>query len=419
MMKKTIALLLVVIMAFSLVACGGGAATPDKPDDSAAPSDSSKPAPAEPTEPEEPAAEPSGEDVQPADTPSGDAPAATGDVGYYADALENAFNREKYEFVFIYNAATPLTLQEEACLQKFGEKLNFTLEGATPSNDNDKYITMIEEYAMDGVDGFVFDMDPAVQARGIEILEEYDCKYVCLNNTMTGSTTSTSCVGPTVICGSYDCGQIQMSWLVENYKNYWGDIDPSEIGYIGVTYSALNDINMRCVGAYDKFVELLPGNADKAFYADCVSGGMNIDSAVSETTNAIVGNSSVKYWFIVTGSSDMGTGAARAVESLGKDDCVLVTVIPASPLIAEWETGYKGCWVAGVDFAYMYQASLVLSGLCALCDGRATLDSLWADKRAEGDVRTKYQYDAPVLTIDTYKEYYNDLYAGFGFDPIY
>ena len=84
--------------------------------------------------------------------------------------------------------------------------------------------------------------------------------------------------------------------------------------------------------------------------------------------------------------------------------------------MAEWEKGYSGCWVCCVDFTYLDMASQALSGLIAMADGRATMDNLWEEVRSDTDVRTKYISSCNVLTAETFKTFYKDLYESYGFE---
>ncbi len=335
-------------------------------------------------------------------------------VGYYTDDVDH-HARDTYEFVFIHLAVTQLCTDEANAIAEFQDALNFTITDVTANGDTDKLITMVEEYCIDGVDGLFIDAGYNL-TRIDEICEEYEVNYMTLNNPLYNNEEDRVCIAPCVVIDSYQSGYELVDWLSENYKEYWGDIDTSKLGYIGGTFSSSVDIQYRVEGGKDSFLEHFPENEDNWFYADTITGNLNVDTAYDLTSSIISANKDIEYWFIVAAAGDIGTGAARAVEDLGLEDSILIGSVPGSTLMAEWQKGYEGCWVCCVDFTYLDMAAQALSGLIAMADGRATMDSLWAEKRAEGDERTKYITNCNVLTAETFKTFYSDLYASYGFE---
>ncbi len=402
-MKKLLAILLALLMVVSLFACGGGGSKEEtKPD---APADN----PSDTT--------PSGDDKEPAETPdetpADDGGAKANTIGFYEDAL--ASEHDTYNFVFIHLAVTQLCSDEANAMAEFQDRLNFKLTEVNASGDSDKLITMVEEYCIDEVDGLIIDAGYNI-TRIDEICADYGIPYVTLNNPLYTNETDRVCMAPCVVIDSYSSGGELVKWMVEHYKDYWGEVDTSKIGYIGGTFSASVDIQYRVEGGKAAFLEAFPENESKAFFADCVTNTLNVDTAYGLISDLITANKDIEYWIIVAAAGDIGTGAARAVENLGLEKTCLIGSVPGSTLMAEWQTGYEGCWVCCVDFRYLDMACQALSGLIALADGRATMDNLWEEYRAPTDLRTKYPNPCSVLTAQTFKTFYEELYEEYGFE---
>jgi ABC-type sugar transport system substrate-binding protein len=392
-MKRAISVLLAILMIFTLFACSSKDPAP-----SAEPSTS-------------PAASPSPSDSQ---APSASEPADVSEneneIGFFFSGVDPA-SRETYEIVFAYPRNMTLMQNLSDRLTDFSKKLNYTLQTTTGDGDIDLYLQNIEILAGKGVDGFITNPDPATSDRIVEVLEETGVPYMILLNSVRDSSGSS--ILPCATLDGFAAGESEIQWLYDNYKTYWGDIDPAEIGLININWSPNVDLASRYEGSLSKFQELLPNNADKIFSCDGVTGKMDPETGYNMTTPIFSANSSIKYWFVTSALEMYSQGAARAAEALGIEKNVLVTCVGSDILRAEWEAGYDGCWVSCVAVSdYLYIAPTI-SALVALIDGKATHESLWASRRAPGDKGTIYYIGNEIVTKDTYKDYYASIQAAF------
>ena len=398
-MKKVISVLIALLLVFTLFACNKETEPATSPEESSAAPSEQAGEPAESTEPEESQAPETEEAVDPSETEN--------EIGFFY-ALDPD-SRDTYEIVFAY--PRPMTLMQNITnvLEELGPKLNYNITASTGDNDIDVYIQNLEILATQGTDGFINVIDPTSSVRIVEVLDELGIPYIGMLNTVKDEDGHA--LVPCIALDGYATGEEQIQWLYDNYQSYWGDIDTSKIGLIDITWSANTEFEDRYTGALDKFNELFPDNSDKIFTADGVTGSMDTDTGFNMTSPIFTANSDVEYWFVASCLEMYAQGAARAAESLGNEDNVLITCVGSDVLSAEWDNGYEGCWVACVavsDYQYTVPG---ICGLISMIDGLSTQESLWTSKRAEGEAYTIYNINAQMVTKDTYQDYFDRIAA--------
>jgi ABC-type sugar transport system substrate-binding protein len=386
-MKKAISIILAVLMVFTLFACSN--------------TKSPSPAPSAPSE--TPSAQPS---------ENSDVAANANSIGFFSDGVDPA-SRKTYNIVFAYPRPMQLMQNVTDALERFQNKLNFKLSTMTGDNDMDVYIQNLEVLANQGIDGFICVIDPNTADRIKEVLDELGVPYIGLLNTVRDSSGSS--IVPCVALDGYAAGQTEVQWLYDNYKKYWGEIDPSQIGLLDITFSANKDFQDRYNGAMDKFKELFPNNT-KIFSADGVTGKMDADTGYNLSSAVFSGNPDVKYWFVVSCLEMYAQGAARAAEGADIDDTTLISCVGSDILSAEWDKGYEGAWVTCLAVSDLMYATPTICGIIALLDGKATPENLWQSKKAAGDKSAIYYIGNAMVTKETYKDYFAQIEETLGLE---
>ena len=397
-MKKIISVVLALFLAFSLFACSNNATEP-----SAAPEESSAVPSAEASAPEESAAP---EESQAPETETAVDPSENEDeIGFFY--AQDPTSRETYDIVFAYPRPMQLMQNITTVLEELAPKLNYNISTTTGDNDIDVYIQNLEILATQGTDGFINVIDPTSSARIIEVLDELGIPYVGLLNTVKDEDGHA--LVPMVALDGVAAGATQVQWMYDNYKNYWGDIDTSKIALIATTFSPNSDFQDRHDGAVAKFQELFPDS--QVFTADGIVGTLNTETGYDMISPIFTANSDVEYWFVISCLEQYAQGAARAAENLDIEDKVLASCVGSDILSSEWEAGYEGCWVTCLAVSdYLYTVPTIC-GLISLIDGTSTPESLWTQKRAEGDAYTIYYIGNEMVTKDTYQDYFDRIAA--------
>lgn len=393
-MKKILALTLALMLAFSLFACAGQSATtgnstnpPASTQASSAPSTAPSPATAS---------------AAPSSAPSAAASAAEKTIGLHPDEVDH-FAREPYKIVYMVCQWVPINGSLSDQFQAWGKTMNYTYESFNAQADLDKFLVQLQTYATQGYDGFLLDFDNSISSRVFEICSESKLNWITALNPCVD--TNGNMLWPGVTLDAYSMGQTMTQWLNDNYSKSWGTIDTSTLGFIAILTSDMPDLNNRGIGALDKFKELYPDLVkSNTFTVDVAGLGISPDIGYDKVAAVMSAHPEIKHWFIASCMESLAQGAARAAESLTKADCTLIDNVDASSLMGEWDGGYKGCWAMSLFTSPIYQTEPMICGLIAMIDGRATPESLWPDKIAQGQKYANLVLTPEMATIDNYKD---------------
>lgn len=403
-MKKIVSILLIILMLYALAACGNGnsSASDDDPDKNATDNNSASGTAVAMTPEEKEAAfiEMFGNDVKIFPEMLS---LYGGDVGYISDDVDHSA-RDAYQIAFVGDTSSAATKNLINAMYSYTSYYNFELEEAYSDGDTDKYITLLETYAMNGVDGFLVNPNNNIFPRVKEVLAELDIPAVW---TLTAYKENGINQAPIVGEDNYTDGTIVMDWLLDNYKEYIGDIDLDKIGVIGLYWSVNIPMTSRVEAAEDIWNERFPGRENQFFYVDTAAQPTPVsqEGAYNEVSAFISSHTEYEYWVIASAAGLFANGAARAIEGLGLDDNALICSVGIEELINQWNSGYEGCWAGCVAIDPRIYAIPMISGIIAICDGRATEETLWSELRAEGDLATYYIMEPTVISKAEYLEY--------------
>ena len=366
-MKKLISLLLILILALSLVACGEKEPD-DKPDD------------------------------------GGDKPVA-GRVGYWDDVMDDPFSRRQYHFTYMYGGADALTDNMMDCFKKLGEKYNFTVDDFCSDGDGEKFIQAIEVEANKGQDGLFLQVDNTIMDRAYEVLQECEIPFIQLFNYFPLDEDGANYV-QAVVLDQYYAGKKCMEWYNERYTDYWGNVDPNEICLLIIDYSTSPPLHQRTVGAQETFESIFPKECHVEI-ADCVSIGKgNAEAGYNLSSQVISAHPEYTHWFVFTVTEDIAQGVARYAEVYSKPENILICCSGSNVLPLEFAAGYEGVsWKVSYAVADICYAGITVTGLLALVDGRATPETLWLDDRKPGDKVTLMIVDAIMVTKENYANF--------------
>ena len=407
-MKKTVALIIALLMVFTLFACNK----------TTNPVDTGTPAPATAT----PTPDATPDDATPPVDDATDAPPPVDDTNTDVSASANAlgfFNsgvdpnsRETYDIAWLYMRPMAVFQNIYDVLVQMEPVLNIKVTDYCANSDIDALIQNIEIYADQGIDGFLIVIDATANKRICEVLDETGIPYIAMLNSVQDENGSS--LVPCVGLDNYRVGEELTQWLYDNYKTYWGDIDESKIGLLNFNFSPNVDFNNRNKGALAKFIELLP-NSTQIFDADGVTGGLNEQTGYDLASAILSANPEVEYWFIPACLELYSQGAARVIEQLGINDKVLMTCCDSAVLTAAWnEADYEGAWVSCLTTSGYQYGIPGICGLVAILDGKATMDNIWESRRNPNDQKTFYQIAHEIVTKDTYEAYFANIVAESG-----
>ena len=439
-MKKVIALLLALIMVFSLVACGASKDTePSEPAESPAPADSGEkndPAPADSDESEAPEASgitsanefekgigwelialPENEGLAASAVSAKLAEeAGVSTIGWYHDDVD-PFARDTYKLCYLRMGTMVIHTSMMAAIEKdWIPRLNITIDEFDANNEIDRMMNAIELYAMQGYDGLIVDPDVTVSVRTKELCAELEMPWMpCWNPIVDDNNVR---IYPGTSLDSVYCGTMQAKWLIDNYKTYFGDIDVNELGFIFISASFNQNFIENEQGAMEYWLECFPDGQARYFLADCIaeSNPVSAEAGYNQSGAIMSAHSEIKYWLVASCLEDYGQGAARVAESQGIDKNVIVCTNGANILIPAWRDGSESgtCWKAALHYGMNMFAEPVLCGLIALIDGRATPENLFVEWIKPGQTGAEVRCDWRIVSENDYQDYldYIDSYMG-------
>jgi len=398
-MKKVVALVLAMAMMFAIVACGADTpATQPTPDTStvAGTNDGN-----------------GGENVQVDMIDAGThIPDWSDTIGFVTDDVDH-WAREEYHIVYFNFNPTGITGSITLALEQLAPIWNFRLTQLTANNDSDAFINNLQTILIGEPDGIIVDITEELAVRTADILDQFGVPAVTLFN--KAMDFDGNIVIPSIIMDQYLNGQTQMDHLASVYRDFWGDIDPSEIALLVVDFSSNINIHDRARGAMDRFEELFPGN--QIFYGDTAADSLSSEAGFAVANAILSANPDVNYWFAVATVEDVALGSARAIEALGLDDRVLQTSSGAAILASQWDEGYEGAWIANYSIPPFLYAGVALFGLIAMMDGRADMQTLWPHMQLPNDRAARFVLGAGMMTRENYIDYIGDFMRDFGVEP--
>lgn len=410
-LRKLTAVLLTSCMALSLGACGGDASDAA----STANSESSDAASsgAESSSAESSSATSSG--ASSAGSTSGDVDATVGTVDEDVDYAAG----ETYKFVYICSDDQTLEQQMLEAYKSLQEKYNFTIEYVPCDGVDETFVTNLQTLVDRGdVDGLIVESNSSMSDAILPILQESEIPWI---NQFTEFYDEDGNVGtPTVIIPQWQSGYDSLEWICQNYKDYWGDVDPSEVGLINVDFSTSQPLADRTQGINDCFKDYgFP--EENIFVVDSFALGeqywMTLDGGYQPTATTVAAHPEIKYWMFSSCLEYYAQGAARAAEDLGINDNMLISDVGSPLFIEETESGYEGAWKCCICINNYAYATPIVLGLRAICDGRATEETLWPDKHdyfSDNDAYGTWRADYSIVTKDTYQSYLDEVEAVYG-----
>jgi len=345
---------------------------------------------------------PAADDTSVDQTPSSGKDTTT-HVGYWDDPVDH-HARETYNIIYYsYSSDASIDRWYEAMV-KCEEYLNVKVDFQTANSDSERFNNNIELLA-NKYDGMIVAHDKPSEVSAFEILSGIDTPWISFSTPFLDEDMHAN--WPCVTLDGYAAGRLTTQWLIDNYKDYWGEIDTSKLGYVTVTLSTLDLFYPRS----DASEELFNATFPEGLYieGDVPMGqAFTAESAYNMISAYVSAHPEIEYWWFNSVAMMFAPGVARAIETLGISDKALITCCESNTAVTEWDSGYTGSWVSAAGIAEPLFACPALAGIVALIDGRATPETLWADTKREpyGDDYAIYPLEIGMITQQDYKDYF-------------
>jgi len=337
------------------------------------------------------------------------------EVGTLAEDVDH-HGRRTYTIVYAHFQDSILQQQMYEAYRNLESRFNFELIRMSGQEDTEMFVTNLEVLLDRGdIDGFIIETTNAEQhpvlmrmnASGIPFINQFTEYFDADGRVIT----------PTVGLPQHYVGHAAMTYLIDNRQTFWGDVDSDNFGVIGICFSVSPALYDRTQGFLDAFRDAFPGN-ENVFYIDTFAGGpahwFSLEGGYEPTVQTIAANPHVTHWFVGGTVESYSAGAARAAETLGRDDTMLVTTVGHPLIVDEWEAGYDGAKRAVMAISNYAYATPVILGLIALIDGRATPETLWPQHRADGDLAAVWPATFGIITRENYASFLEEMETRYG-----
>ena len=398
-MKRITALFLMLILAFTLIACSNnGNSTSPSASQGATPAASPSVAPS-PSVPASPSPSPSQSEPTAASTADS--------VGFITDKVDH-FSRAPYKFATMsVNTHNAFNEAVNTAYTNWGKVFNYTVYHYDANMDYDAYINEIQILYDQGYEGLFMMVDDALRDRAYDLTQEL--KLPCVGMPTAFADSEGHIRWPSVVQDEYGNGALCVQWLTDNCSKYWKDpIDKSKLGLIAIDFSPISGIHARMPGIEDTFKKNFPEAAENYIVADLVtnSNGFSVQGANEMTAAIISSNVDITKWFIVACVDDWAVGAERAVESLNKNADVLIVSNQADAFGNELKTNAAvTSYVAACAVSTTELTGYTSAYLCAMLDGRATAETIWPQYVKAGEKYPCIVVKGTILTKDTYEDW--------------
>lgn len=338
----------------------------------------------------------------------------TSNIGYFDPTVDYTDNPE-YSVVYMMSQTGVLYDMFDQAFQTWADISNVEYSSFSANNDNDLFLTTIETFATQNVDGFIFDADNTIYPRIAEIADELEIPWMSAMAEALDDDGNRA--HPVVGFDNYDFGVQMANWVIDYAKENWPDADMSEIGMMSMDFSLSPQIHERTVGAMDIFLDA--GYLEENFFvADGTSTGtLSAEGGYNLATVIYSFNPQIKYWLVTAFMDDYADGAARAAEQAGIDADVVITTCGGAVPIDHWNAGEYSCWKSAVYSSQLMFAENIFFALYSFMDGTATPETIFPEWIDHSTNQTYAYVNLPTFAItqDNYQEYLEwvDFYTGY------
>ena len=154
-----------------------------------------------------------------------------------------------------------------------------------------------------------------------------------------------------------------------------------------------------------------PQSAKNYFIGDLVTleNGFSAEGGQKMTAATMSAHADITKWFVIGLVDDWAVGAARAAESLKKQDSTLIVSHQSDAFIKEMQSGNtNSCYVAANAISANQIAGAGAAYLIAVLEGRGKPEMIWPEYVTAGNKYPNFVVKGTMVTKDTYQKWIKD-----------
>ncbi|MDR0861372.1 MAG: substrate-binding domain-containing protein [Oscillospiraceae bacterium] len=374
-MKRILAMMLVIIMALALFACGGTGGDTGSGDSGGG---NNGPAVA-------------------SEAPKDDTKEWPEAAGFF-DATYDYSKAKKFKVGYLVSASSFLYDEFDKAFVDWAARMNINYTGmwAPAAASVDEYMSGIETFVDQGYDGFLLDADVTLYPQVSALCDSLGIPWIsCMGQAreaeqyMFGNQRIAGrLLSPNAGFNNTQFGVDMVDKLVEWKEEAWPDVPWEKVGVISIDFSFSPQLHERTDGAEIRWAEISglgeynPDstiNPPNFFIADTISGTLDQVTAQNLVVQILSNPGDVEIWLVAGAIDDFAMGAANAAENLGITDKVCSVCIGGSSLPPQWDVGTFTSWRYAEFTAQSVYAEPLIAALWSMMAGQATREELWPE----------------------------------------
>jgi len=317
---------------------------------------------------------------------------------------------QRFRFVYMVSGPGPLFDTWNELFEVWADRLNMDYHGmwTPPDASNEEFLIQLETFADMGMDGIIFDADPQIVWRVVEILDDLGIPWMsgmaqprdlAQPYAVQGQFVSGRLLGSAVGFDNIAVGREMATALIDWVEEHRPELAPENIGFIAFDFTGSPPLHERQLGGKQVWTERMDVgdfhvsiaiNPDRFWSLDAAAGGFDQGTATDLLTiflsNPPPEAADIDFWLIQALISDQAMGAQVALENLGMVNDALITSFGGIAVVADmWEQGVDTAWRVHIDTAPALFAEAVVNSFWAILAGFATHDTIHPEWRVVWD----------------------------------
>lgn len=416
-MKKVLAIILALVLVFTLVAC-----TTDTKSDPDTQSSNSGTTDADVSNSVAP---PEGDASSPYPNANEDGTINLDTIAHF-DRNYDYTQNEVIKVAYLAQDGGPLYQQSADAYEHWAPLYNMEWAGFISTNgDADLYMTSLQNLLDQGVTAFILDPDNTIFPAVVDLLSDYpDVEWMSQMSAPRDGTDGDgvpiggNMVHPYVGFDNYDAGKQVTKGLIEWKEETYPDVPWEDIAFLSFDFSLSPPLHDRVIASEDLWLETT-GSLDNFFTADTASTGINLQGGLDAAGPIISTNTDYKYWLVNGLLDDFAMAAASILDQQGLTENSCVITFGGSALQMQWDEGQQDSFRYALFTAQNLYAEPIIGAVYAYLHGWATPNTIWPswikwDDHGLGE-NTYPQLRLPTvwLEYETYKNYleWTDMYT--------
>ena len=396
-MRKTLAIILALILALSLFAACSNGGDKTSPDASSAAPASSAPA----------SSATAGTSAAPATFDPTAIPTdftAASHFGFFNANLDySKMNLKPYKFAFLSSSWDDMTQRMENNFEGWAKAYGSTCTSTSSDGDMDKLLSNIELFCTQDYDGLLLNVFKDQMIRVNEICTENEMPWFSVSE--IPRDTNGVLYGPYVVTNGIDWGYDLIKQEIEYMTTNVKDFDMAKTMIVCMSLTTIKEFTDRSDGCTKAAKELAP--TAKYEVADGVAeGGYDANTGYNMAATRFTSNPDIKFWIYAPVFDNFTAGVLRFIEEKKIDDTCILASLGGDQLPPLIEAGTNGAWKFSLQGDLSVRWNPCFNVLYAAVAGWCSYENLWPDIQREGsDKYAGLQVAWAKIDKDTYKDY--------------